>query len=135
MEKKISKQKNFNPWILLNQTRTEKQMRAAALRHMIYFFYLIMVILDTRYNTFTSLMHIHIIIIYTILQTAKLPNSKPLPEAGVIFNRIFTKNHAFDAFVIFGDKWYNYNTFVHWIIVSQVFSTRCATSMNFEIYF
>ena len=37
-KKKISKQKNFKPWILLNQTRTEKQMRAAALRHMIYFF-------------------------------------------------------------------------------------------------
>ena len=37
-KKKLSKQKNFKPWILLNQTRTEKQMRAAALRHMIYFF-------------------------------------------------------------------------------------------------
>ena len=40
-KKKLSKQKNFKPWILLNQTRTEKQMRAAALRHMIYFFSLI----------------------------------------------------------------------------------------------
>ena len=37
-KKKISKQKKFKPWILLNQTRTEKQMRAAALRHRIYFF-------------------------------------------------------------------------------------------------
>ena len=37
-KKKLSKQKNFKPWILVNQTRTEKQMRAAALRHMIYFF-------------------------------------------------------------------------------------------------
>ena len=37
-KKKLSKQKNFKPWILLNQTRTEKQMRTAALRHMIYFF-------------------------------------------------------------------------------------------------
>ena len=38
LKKKISKQKKFKPWILLNQTRTEKQMRAAALRHRIYFF-------------------------------------------------------------------------------------------------
>ena len=30
--------KKFKPWILLNQTCTEKQMRAAALRHRIYFF-------------------------------------------------------------------------------------------------
>ena len=37
-KKKISKQKKFKPWILLNQTCTEKQMRAAALRHWIYFF-------------------------------------------------------------------------------------------------
>ena len=36
-KKKISKQKNFKPWILLNQTRTEKQMRAAALRHDLFF--------------------------------------------------------------------------------------------------
>ena len=33
-----SKHKKIKPWILLNQTRTEKQMRAAALRHRIYFF-------------------------------------------------------------------------------------------------
>ena len=38
--KKI-KQKNSKPWILLNQRRTEKQMRTAALRHRIYFFSLI----------------------------------------------------------------------------------------------
>ena len=38
LEKKLSKQKKYKPWILLNQTRTEKQMRAAALRHRIYFF-------------------------------------------------------------------------------------------------
>ena len=37
-KKKSSKQKKFKPWILLNQTRTEKQMRAAALRDRIYFF-------------------------------------------------------------------------------------------------
>ena len=69
------------------------------------------------------------ITIYTILQTAKVPNSKPVPKAGVIFNKIFTKK---PHIVIFGDKWYCfYNTFVHWIIVNKVFSTRCATSMNF----
>ena len=38
LEKKLSKPKKFKLWILLNQTRTEKQMRAAALRHRIYFF-------------------------------------------------------------------------------------------------
>ena len=42
LKKKIKQAKNFEPWILLNQTRTEKQMRAAALRHMIYFFSLIL---------------------------------------------------------------------------------------------
>ena len=38
--KKLSKQKkkSFKAWILLAQTYTEKQMRAAALRHTIYFF-------------------------------------------------------------------------------------------------
>ena len=45
LKEKSSKQKKFKPWILLNQTRTEKQMRAAALRHMIYFFSLIIVAL------------------------------------------------------------------------------------------
>ena len=39
MEKKINKQKKkIKPWILLNQTHTEKRTRAAALRHRIYFF-------------------------------------------------------------------------------------------------
>ena len=38
LEKKVSKQKKFKPWILLNQTRTKKQTRAAALRYRIYFF-------------------------------------------------------------------------------------------------
>ena len=33
--------KKLKAWILLNQTRTEKQTRAAALRHTIYFFSLI----------------------------------------------------------------------------------------------
>ena len=37
-KKKLSKQKKFKPWILLNQMCTEKQMRAPALRHWIYFF-------------------------------------------------------------------------------------------------
>ena len=37
-KKKLSKQKKIKPWILLNQTRAEKQMRAAALRHRIFFF-------------------------------------------------------------------------------------------------
>ena len=37
LEKKLSKQKKFKPWILLNQTRTEKQMGTAALRHRIIF--------------------------------------------------------------------------------------------------
>ena len=37
-QKKLSKQKKIEAWILLNQTRTEKQTRAAALRHIIYFF-------------------------------------------------------------------------------------------------
>ena len=37
-EKKKWKQKKKKSWILLNQTRTEKQTRAAALRHTIYFF-------------------------------------------------------------------------------------------------
>ena len=37
-KKKLSKQKKFKHWILLNQMRTEKQMRAAALRHRICFF-------------------------------------------------------------------------------------------------
>ena len=32
------KKKKFKPWILLNQTRTVKQMRAVALRHRIFFF-------------------------------------------------------------------------------------------------
>ena len=47
-----------------------------------------------------SLQHVYVtyaysyIIIYTILQTAKVPNSKPVPKAGVIFNKIFTKNHT-----------------------------------------
>ena len=36
--KKLSKQKKWQAWILLNQARTEKQMRAAALRHRIYLF-------------------------------------------------------------------------------------------------
>ena len=36
--KKLCQQKKFKPWILLNQTRTEKQTRVAALRHRIYFF-------------------------------------------------------------------------------------------------
>ena len=39
LEKKLSKQKKkLKAWILLNQTRTEKQTRSAALRHAIYFF-------------------------------------------------------------------------------------------------
>ena len=38
MEKNKQAQKKIKPWILLNQTRTEKQTRAAALRHRIYFF-------------------------------------------------------------------------------------------------
>ena len=33
-----SKKKRFKPWILLNEMRSDKQMRAAALRHRIYFF-------------------------------------------------------------------------------------------------
>ena len=37
LEKKLSKQKKFKPWILLNQMRTEKQMRAAALRQDFFF--------------------------------------------------------------------------------------------------
>ena len=36
-KKKISKKNKLKAWILLNQTRTEKQTRAAALRHTIYF--------------------------------------------------------------------------------------------------
>ena len=36
LEKKLSKRKKFKPWILLNQTRTEKQIRTAALRHRIF---------------------------------------------------------------------------------------------------
>ena len=35
--KKNKQAKKFKPWILLNQKRTEKQMRAAALRHRIFF--------------------------------------------------------------------------------------------------
>ena len=40
LEKKLSKQKEkkFKPWILLNQTRTEKQMRAAAYETENFFF-------------------------------------------------------------------------------------------------
>ena len=40
LEKKLSKQakKKIKPWILLNQTRTERQRHVAALRHRIYFF-------------------------------------------------------------------------------------------------
>ena len=37
-KKNQASKKKFKPWILLNQTRTEKQMRATALRHRIYFF-------------------------------------------------------------------------------------------------
>ena len=39
--KNLSKQKKFKTWILLNQTSTEKQKCAAALRHTIFFFCLI----------------------------------------------------------------------------------------------
>ena len=38
LKKKLSKQKKLKAWILLNQTRNEKQTQAAALRHTIYFF-------------------------------------------------------------------------------------------------
>ena len=41
IHKKLEKNKQakkFKPWILLNQTCTEKQMRTTALRHRIYFF-------------------------------------------------------------------------------------------------
>ena len=35
---------------------------------------------------------------------------------------------------MFGDKWSCCKyTFVHWIIVSKVFTSRCATSMSFRI--
>ena len=37
-EKKLSKQKKLKAWILPNQSRIEKQTRAPALRHTIYFF-------------------------------------------------------------------------------------------------
>ena len=45
MGEKKSKQKKLKAWILLNQTRTEKQTRVAAWRHtiiylFIYLFYL-----------------------------------------------------------------------------------------------
>ena len=41
--KKLGKQKKLEAWILLNQMRTEKQTRALALRHTIYFFSLMYV--------------------------------------------------------------------------------------------
>ena len=55
LEKKLSKQKNAKPWILLNQTRTEKQMRAVALRHMIYFFSPIISQCSKNYGSSTRL--------------------------------------------------------------------------------
>ena len=38
MKKKLFQEKKMKVWILQNQMRTEKQMRAAALRHRIFFF-------------------------------------------------------------------------------------------------
>ena len=53
LKKKIKQaKKKIKPWILLNQTRAEKQMRAAALRHRIYFFLALQFLVYFEYSPF-----------------------------------------------------------------------------------